>query len=455
MYGHEFQWYPGTVEEVYLSDPRGKAPAPEAAAAAAGKDGKGKGKGKDQDATGKDKENKAPVAAVAGKDSKPEPFYFIRYDDGDEELCSRVKVRVPGWKERQPGMLALGQAVHARRADGTAARGKVVSGAYPSKDETSPSKTRPPQPTGTGTDEYDVEFIVYERAAGVGADASKESKEGREGAVKRTVVERVLRRDICAPHLGPELIQTLQEKATAAAKAAAAKAAAARKQAKGGVLVSTGATAATPATAAAAAAAGVPRSPRSKVKVSSTALALPLDKTGVLLQSGTVEISPRRVTKLRAQLLPAGVADVKGQDFSVYGEVFKVDRYRRVVHALFLHPKTHETYALELPFDHPKLLWFKYVAPPPTPRPSPAKEVKPKAAPKKPEPPVEAAKPAPAPTPAPVAPVPEPEPKRVVWPQIDPSEAIREARMAADAVRQRDVVNARRKVMNASPLFGV
>jgi outer membrane biosynthesis protein TonB len=139
----------------------------------------------------------------------------------------------------------------------------------------------------------------------------------------------------------------------------------------------------------------------------------------------------------------------------VYGEVFKVDRYRRVVHALFLHPKTHETYALELPFDHPKLLWFKYVAPPPTPRPSPAKEVKPKAAPKKPEPPVEAAKPAPAPTPAPVAPVPEPEPKRVVWPQIDPSEAIREARMAADAVRQRDVVNARRKVMNASPLFGV
>ena len=37
------------------------------------------------------------------------------------------------------------------------------------------------------------------------------------------------------------------------------------------------------------------------------------------------------------------------------------------MYALFLNPKTLETFSVELPFDHPRLLWFKYIPPPPTP----------------------------------------------------------------------------------------
>jgi hypothetical protein len=34
--------------------------------------------------------------------------YAILYDDGDEEVCDRGKIRVPGWNEKQPGVLAIG-----------------------------------------------------------------------------------------------------------------------------------------------------------------------------------------------------------------------------------------------------------------------------------------------------------------------------------------------------------
>jgi hypothetical protein len=40
--------------------------------------------------------------------------YAILYDDGDEEVCDRGKIRVPGWNEKQPGVLAIGQIVRAQ-----------------------------------------------------------------------------------------------------------------------------------------------------------------------------------------------------------------------------------------------------------------------------------------------------------------------------------------------------
>ena len=101
----------------------------------------------------------------------------------------------------------------------------------------------------------------------------------------------------------------------------------------------------------------------------SDSLKLNLNASGMKTLSGESFITPRRLGKLKQQmlLLPASVADGKGQDFSLYGEVFKVDRYRRIMYAMFLNPKTLETFSVELPFDHPRLMWFKYIPPPPTP----------------------------------------------------------------------------------------
>ena len=143
MYGHDFAWYGGTVEEVFLSDPRGNSTAAAAGAAPSSSSSSSSSSAVDKkkDKTtltmtmitkGKnnDKKNEeptpssssapssAPSKATDSSSRRKEPFYFIRYDDGDEELCSRVKIRVPSWKERQPGILADGQIVHAKRSDG-------------------------------------------------------------------------------------------------------------------------------------------------------------------------------------------------------------------------------------------------------------------------------------------------------------------------------------------------
>ena len=164
--------------------------------------------------------------------------------------------------------------------------------------------------------------------------------------------------------------------------------------------------------------------------------------------SGESFITPRRLGKLKQQmlLLPASVADGKGQDFSLYGEVFKVDRYRRIMYAMFLNPKTLETFSVELPFDHPRLLWFKYIPPPPTPikiptprlvvEPTPPPEEK-KVVEKKEEETTETQAIVVA---APIV------PKKVVWPAMDPSEAIREAKLAAETIKNRDIVQARKQV---------
>ena len=126
MYGHDFAWYGGTVEEVFLSDPRGTGNDPAAVAtitAPSSSSSTAVDKKKDKTITTKgkkdDKKEEPPSSSSSTSGNRmKEPFYFIRYDDGDEELCSRVKVRVPSWKERQPGILADGQIVHAKRADG-------------------------------------------------------------------------------------------------------------------------------------------------------------------------------------------------------------------------------------------------------------------------------------------------------------------------------------------------
>ena len=91
---------------------------------------------------------------------------------------------------------------------------------------------------GTGTDEYDVEFVIYEKtttSTPTTTTTSTSTQEGKEttlttGATKKTVIERVLRRDIVAPHLDGELIAAMQEKATADAKAVAHAASAARRK---------------------------------------------------------------------------------------------------------------------------------------------------------------------------------------------------------------------------------
>ena len=84
------------------------------------------------------------------------------------------------------------------------------------------------QATGTGTDEYDVEFIIYEKSAA--STTTHEGKETTSGATKKTIIERVLRRDMVAPHLDGELIAAMQEKATLDAKAVAHAASAARRK---------------------------------------------------------------------------------------------------------------------------------------------------------------------------------------------------------------------------------
>ena len=81
---------------------------------------------------------------------------------------------------------------------------------------------------GTGTDEYDVEFVIYEKSATT--TSSHEGKESTAGATKKNIVERVLRRDIVAPHLDGELIAAMQEKATTDAKAVAKAASVARRK---------------------------------------------------------------------------------------------------------------------------------------------------------------------------------------------------------------------------------
>ena len=60
----------------------------------------------------------------------------------------------------------------------------------------------------------------------------------------------------------------------------------------------------------------------------SDSLKLNLNGSGMKTLSGESFITPRRLGKLKQQmlLLPASVADGKGQDFSLYGEVFKVGR---------------------------------------------------------------------------------------------------------------------------------
>jgi hypothetical protein len=59
-------------------------------------------------------------------------MYHVLYEDGDEELCSRGKIRVPEWKEKQPGILLEGQVVYAQclEAGEMVLRGTILAGPF-------------------------------------------------------------------------------------------------------------------------------------------------------------------------------------------------------------------------------------------------------------------------------------------------------------------------------------
>lgn len=233
---------------------------------------------------------------AAGEESLEDVLYHIQYDDGDEEMCSRGKIRVPEAKEKQPGVLAIGQELHGKCSSAEMTlRGQVIRGPFNTID---PGTLAEGVGAGTGggagpDDEYEVRFFL---------DEEKE----------KSVVEKVKRKNIIAPHLSASLVKELKEREVEKNFEKAKKASLAARQ----VVVKKAIA-----------------SPRRAVQAS----------------------SPRK-----EGLVSVGVSRGEGPDCGLIGEILRVDKHRRIIHAQLLNLSTLNHYTVELPYDHPRLVWFSY-----------------------------------------------------------------------------------------------
>lgn len=235
------------------------------------------------------------VEAV-GEESVEDVLYHVKYDDGDEEICSRGKIRVPEAKEKQPGVLAICQELHGKcSAAEMTLRGKVMGGPFKTNN---PGSLAEGAGAGTGggagpDDEYEVRFYL---------DDEKE----------KSVVEKVKRKDIIAPHLSASLVKELKEREVEKNFEKSRQASLAARQ----VVVKK-----------------VVASPRRAVQAS----------------------SPRK-----EGLVSVGVSRGEGPDCGLIGEILRVDKHRRIIHAQLLNLSSLNHYTVELPYDHPRLVWFSY-----------------------------------------------------------------------------------------------
>lgn len=109
LYGVGFEWFPGVIKEVILPPAdvtKAESVPPDISESSAKIEVDKKSKLKDF----MNKSKKNMVDDLSKDKSKnmsleKEVMYSIVYDDGDKEICSRLKIRVPSKKERQPGIL--------------------------------------------------------------------------------------------------------------------------------------------------------------------------------------------------------------------------------------------------------------------------------------------------------------------------------------------------------------
>ena len=233
---------------------------------------------------------------LAGEEVLEDVLYHIVYDDGDEEICSRGKMRNPETKEKQPGVLAVGQELHAKCAAAKMTlRGKIMGGPY-RKSNSGNLAEGAGAGTGGGAgpdDEYDVRFFL---------DDEKE----------KFVVEKVKRKHIIAPHLSASLVSELKEREVEKNAVRSRKESLAARQ--------------------------------------------------VVVKKAVA--SPRRVTHANTPrkegLVSVGVSRGEGPDCGLIGEILRVDKHRRIIHAQLLNLSSMVYYTVELPYDHPRLVWFSY-----------------------------------------------------------------------------------------------
>jgi hypothetical protein len=277
LYGCESEWFAGKVKAVVPVKSKDK----------------DKATNKSTQALSSPRSRK--VEAV-GEESVEDVLYHIMYDDGDEEICSRGKIRVPEAKEKQPGVLAIGQELHGKCSSAEMTlRGKVMAGPFKTNH---PSTLAEGAGAGTGggagpDDEYEVRFFL---------DEEKE----------KSVVEKVKRKDIIAPHLSASLVKDLKEREVEKNFEKSRQASLAARQ----VVVKKAAA-----------------SPRRTVQAT----------------------SPRK-----EGLVSVGVSRGEGPDCGLIGEILRVDKHRRIIHAQLLNLSTLNHYTVELPYDHPRLVWFSY-----------------------------------------------------------------------------------------------
>ena len=272
LYGSELDWFPGTVTRIVQIPPPDK--------------------GIDKNSIIRGGKVIAKTIVEIGEEKV---LYHVKYDDGDEELCSRAKIRVPQWKEKQPGILAISQAVYAEsQSAGAVLRGLVIAGPF-KKEGVSIQLDRAGAGTGGGggpADEYDVQFYI---------DDKKE----------KVVTERVKRKVIMAPHVSASLVDKLWKKAN-------------NEEAtnSNGKLPMEHVT-------------------KDKMEPFSNSCLLP-------------------ATSRKDGLVFLAVSKGEGPDHFLIAEVLRLDKHRRIIHAQLLHATTLEFYTVELPYDHPRLVWFLY-----------------------------------------------------------------------------------------------
>ena len=273
LYGSELDWFPGAVTQIVKISPLTM--------------------GTDKNSLTRGDKATAKTIVEVGEEKL---LYHVKFDDGDEELCSRAKIRVPQWKEKQPGILAISQAVHAEsRSAGAVLRGLIIAG--PFKKEGVSDRLIDGAGAGTGggggpEDEYDVQFYM---------DDKKE----------KAVIERVKRKVIMAPHVSASLVDELRKKAISEQVTI-------RKE----------------------------KSPM---------IHLTKDKIKPVANSYLLPATPRNDS-----LVSLAVSRGEGPDHFLIAEVLRLDKHRRIIHAQLLHPTTLQYYTVELPYDHPRLVWFLY-----------------------------------------------------------------------------------------------
>jgi ribosomal protein L35AE/L33A len=227
-----------------------------------------------------------------------EVLYHVQYDDGDEETCSRGKIKVPEYKEKQPGVLAVGQELHAECTTvGSTLRGVVLAGPFRSSEGLIQAEG-----AGAGTgggagpeDGYDVEFYT---------DDEKTKK----------VIERVKRKNITAPHLSAALVAELKEREAEKNEEITRQAALATRQV-------------------------VVKQPSSSSRAHRTECMLSARREG---------------------LVSVALSRGEGPLHGLIGEVLRVDKHRRMMHVQLLDLRSLDYYIIELPYDHPRLLWFAF-----------------------------------------------------------------------------------------------